>query len=433
MHGVLVAAGLVAASRSPGWLRRAAASASRSARAATCSSCSSIRLTATMRSSRSSCASQTTPNAPFRGGGPAGSGRGRAERRGRRSVSRRAIRGLHHLRRSPLRRLPSCPLQAGGPPLTANLQVGGRRARGHTARSRRKCGASDHVLLRRRRADARQLGRAQARRSRAAARAPRDGRRRPARPRRRRARASWSRSASAIVVLIVLVLAHQGLPDSRKERALKDYNRDVATIISASNEEVSKPFFELLSSRRRQRRATSRSRSTSCASTPRRTPSAPGAGRSGRHAGRAAERRADAEPARRRRCAKIAAKLDAAQGRGQQAEAGDRADRRPDAGVPGLRRDLVAARGPLIVEALDDADIGGQTVVKSQFLPGYTWLAPQTVAARDRRPGGGQPAARSRRACTATASCARQIGDNDARARAGLDHDPAPSRPRPSP
>ena len=34
----------------------------------------------------------------------------------------------------------------------------------------------------------------------------------------------------------------------------------------------------------------------------------------------------------------------------------------------------------MIVEALDDADIGGQTVVESKFLPGYTWLAPQTVA-----------------------------------------------------
>jgi len=34
----------------------------------------------------------------------------------------------------------------------------------------------------------------------------------------------------------------------RKERALKDYSRDASAIVTDSNDQVSKPFFELLQS-----------------------------------------------------------------------------------------------------------------------------------------------------------------------------------------
>ena len=77
---------------------------------------------------------------------------------------------------------------------------------------------------------------------------------------------------------------------------------------------------------------------------------------------------------------RIASRIDAAQGRGQQAE-------NATSQIAGQMQSFLASdviwsqrASPLIVEALDDADIGGQTVVESQFLPGYTWLAPQTVA-----------------------------------------------------
>ncbi len=49
-----------------------------------------------------------------------------------------------------------------------------------------------------------------------------------------------------ILVLILLIFGVKGCLDSRKERALKDYNRNVAAIISDSDQQVMKPFFELL-------------------------------------------------------------------------------------------------------------------------------------------------------------------------------------------
>ena len=78
------------------------------------------------------------------------------------------------------------------------------------------------------------------------------------------------------------------------------------------------------------------------------------------------DRRADPHRARRR-------------GRG--GRRGDQRDRRPDAGLPRLRRALpdarVAARSST---ALDDADVGGQTIAASQFLPGSSGCSATYVA-----------------------------------------------------
>lgn len=183
----------------------------------------------------------------------------------------------------------------------------------------------------------------------------------------------------AVAVLLVMALAIKGCSDSRKERALKDYNRDVATIMAASNDEVATPFFELLSSggvsdsdlavqvnQLRLNAAENAKRAEDL--------DVPG-DMSAAHQNvvLVLNLRAGA-------LTEIAAKLDAAQGRGQQAEKATNE-------IAGQMQAFLASdvlwsqrAAPLIVEALDDADISGQTVAKSQFLPGYTWLAPNTVA-----------------------------------------------------
>ena len=52
-----------------------------------------------------------------------------------------------------------------------------------------------------------------------------------------------------------------------------------------------------------------------------------------------------------------------------------------------LASDVVYSQrvAPLIVQALDETGIKGQTIPESKSLPGYTWLAPDTVAEGDRR------------------------------------------------
>jgi hypothetical protein len=184
----------------------------------------------------------------------------------------------------------------------------------------------------------------------------------------------------ALVILLVLGLAIKGCRDSRKERALKDYNRDVATIISASNEEVSKPFFELLSSG-------DVSNSDLAVQVNQLRLNAEEGVKRARDLDVPGEMQ-DAHQnvmltlnLRAGGLEKIAQKLDRAQGRGQQAE--QATEQIAGQMQAFLASDVIWSQraAPLIVDALDDAGIGGQTVEKSQFLPGYTWLAPQTVAA----------------------------------------------------
>jgi hypothetical protein len=49
-----------------------------------------------------------------------------------------------------------------------------------------------------------------------------------------------------ILVVALLIFVIDGCRDSARESALKDYNRDVASIVRASDTEVGKPFFDLL-------------------------------------------------------------------------------------------------------------------------------------------------------------------------------------------
>ena len=105
---------------------------------------------------------------------------------------------------------------------------------------------------------------------------------------------------------------------------------------------------------------------------------------------------------------RIAEKLTAAQGRGPQAEAATNE-------IAGQMQMFLASdvlysqrAAPLIVQALDEAGISGQTIPTSKSLPGYTWLAPATVAqAIGGTSGGGTTTGGS--TCPAGTSCGHGI------------------------
>jgi hypothetical protein len=186
----------------------------------------------------------------------------------------------------------------------------------------------------------------------------------------------------AILVIILLVFGINSCVNSRQERALKDYNRDVTAVISDSNEQVSKPFFDLLQ----------------------------GGGKASDLQVQVNQLRLVAdEDARRARdfdvpddmkqaqnsltevlnfraegLEKIAKELPAAQSRGNGSAASSEQAVRRIAGEMQrfLASDVVYSQRviPHIKQALDDAEIGGQTIPPSKFLRSLSWLAPQTVA-----------------------------------------------------
>ena len=182
-----------------------------------------------------------------------------------------------------------------------------------------------------------------------------------------------------ILVLILLIFGVKGCLDSRKERALKDYNRNAAAIISDSDQQVMKPFFELLGG------GTAAGKDLQVQVNQVRLNAEDDVTRA-----KALDVPTAMRPAqqnlelvlnlRAQALTAIAEKLATAQGRGAQAEAAT-------AEIAGqmqafLASDVIYSQrtAPLIKQALDEAGIGGQTIPRSQSLPGYTWLAPQTVA-----------------------------------------------------
>ena len=210
-----------------------------------------------------------------------------------------------------------------------------------------------------------------------------------------------------VLLLILIVLGVKGCLDSRQERALKDYSRDASAIVTDSNDQVSKPFFELLESGK-----TSGNDLQVQVNQVRLTAE--------EDAKRARELNVpdDMKPAqqnlltvmnlRSQALTRIAEKLTAAQGRGPQAEAATNE-------IAGQMQMFLASdvlysqrAAPLIVQALDEAGISGQTIPESQSLPGYTWLAPDTVAqAIGGTSGGGTTTGGS--TCPAGTSCGHGI------------------------
>jgi hypothetical protein len=188
-----------------------------------------------------------------------------------------------------------------------------------------------------------------------------------------------------LLLLILLVFGVKGCLDSRKENALKDYNRDVTAVITDSDEHVSKPFFELLASGSRQANDLQVQANQY------------------RLAAEEDLKRAkgfnvpdDVKTAhedllltlslRAGALEKIADKLPTALSRQGGSNPTATAAISEIAGQMQafLASDVVYSQRvvPWVKEALDKNSIGGQTIAESQFLPKLNWLAPDYVASK---------------------------------------------------
>lgn len=192
--------------------------------------------------------------------------------------------------------------------------------------------------------------------------------------------------ALGILLLIVIVLGVNGCINSRGDRKLKDYNRDVTAIAGDSDSQVSKPFFQLLTS------GSSAGEDLGLQINQIRLAAEEDAKRARELSPPDAMKGAQqglllAMNLRARAFTIIAERLRTAQGRGQQSEAAIN-------DIAGQMKVLLGSdvvyeqrTVPLIKQALDEAGVKGQAVQASRSLPAYTWLAPATIA--DSLGGGG--------------------------------------------
>jgi len=226
--------------------------------------------------------------------------------------------------------------------------------------------------------------------------------RKPARPRRPAAESTATGSGSApadksqartrqliaagvgIVLLLLIIFGVKGCLSSRAEGALKDYNRNVSAIVNDSDNQVAKPFFDLLGGggaasatggndlqvQINQIRLAAEEDSKRAAEL-----SVPGDMRS------AQQNLELTLHLREEAITRVAELLPKAQGTGQGAETAVNE-------IAGemqafLASDVVYSQrtAPLIKQTLDDAGVTGQTIATSQSLPSYKWLAPKTIAA----------------------------------------------------
>ncbi|MEA2323020.1 MAG: hypothetical protein QOD81_2870 [Solirubrobacteraceae bacterium] len=194
-----------------------------------------------------------------------------------------------------------------------------------------------------------------------------------------------SRQAIAVGVLLVLALlvifGVKGCVDSRQQNALKDYNRDVTSVITSSDRDVGRAFFQLISGGSAQGRdlqvQVNQLRLAADEDARRARGFDPADGMKDAHRNLLLVLDFRAGGLRR-----IADLLPTALGRGQPAE---QATNR----IAGQMQAFLASDvvydlrvAPLIKQVLDDHGITGQRIPDSQFMPDISWLSPQTVADR---------------------------------------------------
>lgn len=188
-----------------------------------------------------------------------------------------------------------------------------------------------------------------------------------------------------VLVLFLLVFGVKGCLDSRRDRALKDYNRQVTAIVSSSNEQVSEPFFALLNAgtadANELEQTINEYRVVADQDAKRaRTLDVP-------DQMVAAQRNLElvlnlrAEALR-----KIADRVAAAKADGENNRQSAENAVQQIAGQMSalLASDVVYSQrvAPLIKQALDSADISGQSIATSTFLPNVAWLTVDQVAGR---------------------------------------------------
>ena len=198
----------------------------------------------------------------------------------------------------------------------------------------------------------------------------------------------------AFVVAILLFVLIDGCLDRRAENALKDYNRDAADIVRKSDEEVGAEFFGLLGGGGGDPIELERRISDLRSAADNHVQDAEGFSVPG-----------EMEPAHRnlllvldmRQAAlgKIASEIATATAEEQSDASGQAVDQIAAQMQQFLASDVVydARVLPLIQEALDEKEIGGEgaETQDSQFLPSLDWLDGNFVADRLGAEGGGTP------------------------------------------
>jgi hypothetical protein len=186
-----------------------------------------------------------------------------------------------------------------------------------------------------------------------------------------------------IVLLLLLFFVVRSCAGTRKENALKDYNREVSSIVRDSDTQIGTPFFQLLgqagdSSPQDLQTNISGYRVQADAQ----LKQARGLDVPGDMTG-AQQSLLMALEFRRDGLGSIAERIRTALG-----DQGDAANTAITEIAGDMQMFLTsdvlyqARVAPLIKHALDAAKIGGQKIAPSQFLPGIEWLSEQTVAAQ---------------------------------------------------
>jgi hypothetical protein len=185
-----------------------------------------------------------------------------------------------------------------------------------------------------------------------------------------------------LLLLVLLLLLINSCRSNAKENGLKDYNREVASIARDSESQVSAPFFRLMSGQ-------------TAGSTDVQTGVASLRSEADDQLDRAERIDTPDEMAAAQRSLLIVMELRrdgldfiARRVRAAVGDDGDAADEATTS-IAGqmqsfLTSDVLyrARVQPLIKSALDEAEIGGQDIPGSKFLPDIAWLSPATVADR---------------------------------------------------
>ena len=208
-------------------------------------------------------------------------------------------------------------------------------------------------------------------------------------PDRQTARLRQAVGLGALAILaILIVLGFKGCLDSRKDNALKDYNRNVTAVINDSDQSVGKPFFQRMSDGARnssQLQVQVNQLRLAAEDDVKRAKAFDVPGDM-----QAAQRNLELVlNLRAEGLTKIADQIPAALGRGQTSEtainniAGEMQNF--------LTSDVVYSQrvAPLIKDALDNNDVKGQQIAGSRFMSDISWLAPATVADHLGRSAGG--------------------------------------------
>jgi hypothetical protein len=182
-----------------------------------------------------------------------------------------------------------------------------------------------------------------------------------------------------VLLAIVIAVGVKGCVSNRKENALKEYNRNVTSVVSSSDREVGRAFFGLLN------KGSGQAQDLQVQVNQLRLAADEDARRARNldvpDAMKGAQRNLElALDFRAEALRRIAADLPTALGRGQPATLAIQR-------ISGQMQKLLASDvvynqrvAPLVKERLDDEGISGQRIANSQFMPSVAWLSPQYVA-----------------------------------------------------